>query len=177
MEYSKIESSLIRLRQPEDSDLDLLVSMRNNLDLQAMLMSLPRASNTQRVRDWLNYHLNNPQSIFFIIAEITTNLPCGYIQITNIDFVHRHGELGICIDTFFQGKGYGKQAVSLIEKYIQEVFDLRKLTLKVLEKNYSAVRLYKILNYQKIGVHKEHFYHKRTWHNTVIMEKLLRQDK
>ena len=175
MEYSTIESSLIKLRQPEDSDLELLVSMRNNLSLQAMLMSLPRASNTQRVRDWLNNHLSNPQSVFFIIAETNTNLPCGYIQVTNIDFVHRHGELGICIDPFYQGKGYGKQAITLLEKYIQEVFNLRKLTLKVLEKNFAAVHLYEIFAYQKIGVHKEHFYHQGSWNNTVLMEKLLRQ--
>jgi diamine N-acetyltransferase len=177
MEYSTIESSLIKLRQPEDSDLDLLVSMRNNLSLQAMLMSLPRASNTQRVRDWLNNHLSNPQSIFFMIAEANTNLPCGYIQITNIDFVHRHGELGICIDPSFQGKGYGKQAIILLEEYIQEVFNLRKLVLKVLEKNFAAVHLYEILAYQKIGIHKGHFYHKGYWHNIILMEKLLRQDR
>jgi diamine N-acetyltransferase len=177
MEHSKIGSSLIKLRQPEDSDLDLLVSMRNDLDLQAMLMSLPRASNTQRVRDWLNNHLGNPHSVFFIIAEITTNSPCGYIQITNIDFVHRHGELGICIDSSFQSKGYGKQAIITIEEYLREVFNLRKITLKVLERNHAAIRLYEILAYQKVGINKEHFYHKRAWHNMVIMEKLLGQNK
>jgi diamine N-acetyltransferase len=177
MENSTIEPSLIKLREPEDSDLDLLVLMRNDLNLQAMLMSLPRTSNTQRVRDWLNHHLNNPQSVFFIIAEITTNLPCGYIQITNIDFVHRHGELGICIDSSCQGKGYGKQAIIMIEEYLQEVFDLRKIILKVLEINHAAVHLYEVLAYQKIGVHKEHFYHKRAWHNTVVMEKILGQNK
>jgi diamine N-acetyltransferase len=177
MEYLKIESSLIRLRQPEDSDLDLLVSMRNNLGLQAMLMSLPRASNTQRVRDWLNNHLSNPQSVFFVIAEITTNISCGYIQITNIDFVHRHGELGICIDPSCQGKGYGKQAITAIEHYLQEVFNLRKIILKVLEENHAAIHLYEILAYQKVGMYKEHFYHKKVWHNTVVMEKLLEQNK
>lgn len=177
MEYSTIESSLIKLRQPEDSDLDLLVSMRNNLNLQAMLMSLPRASNTQRVRDWLNNHLSNPQSVFFIIAEINTNIPCGYIQVTNINFIHRNGELGICIDPSFQGKGYGKQAIYLLEKYIQEVFDLYKLMLKVLENNLTAIHLYEALGYQKIGVYKEHFYHQGYRHNTVAMEKLLRQVK
>jgi diamine N-acetyltransferase len=177
MEYSTIESSLIKLRQPEDSDLDLLVSMRNNLDLQTMLMSLPRASNTQRVRDWLNNHLSNPQSVFFMIAEATTNVSCGYIQITNIDFVHRHGELGICVDLSFQGKGYGKKSICLLEKYVQEIFNLRKITLKVLEKNCTAIHLYEMLSYQKIGMYKEHFYHQGSWHNTVVMEKLLRQEK
>ena len=176
MEYLTVEASLIKLRQPEDSDLDLLVAMRNNLELQAMLMSLPRASNIQRVRDWLNHHLNNHQSVFFIIAEITTNLPCGYIQITNIDFVHRHGDLGICIDPSCQGKGYGKQAIITIERYLQEIFNLRKLTLKVLEENHVAIHLYKTLAYQNVGIYKEHFYNKGLWHNTVVMEKILRQN-
>jgi diamine N-acetyltransferase len=177
MEYLTTEPFLIKLRQPEDSDLDLLVSIRNNFSLQAMLMSLPRASNTQRVRDWLNNHLSNSQSVFFVIAETNTNIPCGYIQITNINFIHRNGELGICIDPYFQGKGYGKQAIYLLEKYIQEVFDLYKITLKVLENNHAAIRLYETLAYQKIGVYKEHFYHQGHWHNTVAMEKLLRQVK
>lgn len=173
MEYSTIETSLIRLRQPEDSDLDLLVSMRNNLELQAMLMSLPRASNTQRVRDWLNSHLSNPQSVFFMIAETATNSPTGYIQVTNIDFVHRYGEMGICIDPSYQGKGYGRQAIIAIEQYLQAVFNLRKITLKVLEENHAAAHLYEALSYQKVGLYKEHFYYKKVWHNTVIMEKML----
>ena len=174
MEYSH-KPSLIRLRQPEDADLDLLVSIRNNLSLQAMLMSLPRASNTQRVRDWLNNHINNPQSIFFIIAEINTNLPCGYIQITNIDFVHRYGELGICIDSSFQGKGYGRQAIISIEQYLQKIFNIRKLTLKVLEENRVAIHVYESLCYQLIGIHQQHFYHQGIWQNVVVMEKILGQ--
>ncbi len=177
MEHLTAETPLIRLRQPEEPDLDLLVSMRNNLELQSMLMSLPRASNTQKVRDWLNNHLNNSNSIFFIIAEIISNYPCGYIQITNINFTHGYGELGICIDSSYQRKGYGRQAIISIEKYLQEIFNLRKVTLKVLERNQSAIYLYEALDYQKIGVYQEHFYYKGLWHNIVAMEKIFRQNR
>ena len=169
-----IETSLIRLRPPLSEDLDLLISLRNDLDLQTSLMSLPRANTDRKVKDWLHERLTNPEIIFFTIAELSNNKACGYIQINNIDFINRFGELGICLHSSCRGKYYGRDSILSIEQYVKEIFNIKKIVLKVLEKNNIAIALYEKLTYRKIGVYYEHFYNKDRWHNVVAMEKILR---
>jgi diamine N-acetyltransferase len=166
-------SSLVTLRQPLEKDIELLMSMRNNVDLQAMLMALPKANNIQRVQEWLSRHLNDRQTIFFIIAEKITDRICGYIQLVNIDFIHRFGELGICLSPLEQGKGYGKDAMQVFEKYLCNTFNLRKIMLKVLASNKTAICFYQKLGYLEVGIYREHFYHGSLFHDVILMEKLL----
>ena len=168
-----LEASLVTLRQPLEEDIPVLVSLRNNLELQTKLMSLPRANTTQKVKNWLDSNLNNPQTVFFIIAENKTNQACGYIQLINMNFIHGFGELGICISPLAQNKGYGKEAVTLLEKYVIEIFKIRKIILKVLLDNQPAIYLYEKLGYQKVGVHYQHFYNRCQFYDVLIMEKLL----
>jgi len=168
-----LKGTLVTLRQPLEEDLDLLTSIRNNVELQTMLMTLPRANTSQRVKNWLTNHLNNPQTIFFIIAENLTNQSCGYIQLVNMDFIHGFGELGICLDTSKQGKGYGKDAIKVLERYIQDTFNLRKIILKVILDNLSAISLYENLGYSKVGIYKKHFYNQGKFSDVMLMEKIL----
>ena len=65
-----IETSLIRLRPPLEEDLDLLISLRNDLDLQTSLMSLPRANTDRKVKDWLHERLTNPENYFLYNRRI-----------------------------------------------------------------------------------------------------------
>jgi diamine N-acetyltransferase len=168
-----INGNLILLRPPSDRDIEFLIALRNNIKLQTQLMALPRANHQQKVKDWLNNHLNNPQSLFFIIAEKPTNQPCGYIQIVDIDWTHSYGNLGICIAPENQQKGYGKEAMILIEKYVMQIFDLRKIILKVLANNQPAIKLYQKIGYHTVGIHQKHFYHNHQFLDVMIMEKLL----
>lgn len=168
-----LNGDLICLREPWESDISLLVSIRNNIDLQIKLMTFPKANTIQRVKDWLTNHLDNPQTVFFIVATKTDNNPCGYIQLVNMDFINSFGELGICLVQSSQGKGYGKDAIQVLEKYVEEIFNIRKIILKVLADNLNAISLYERLGYSKVGCYQKHFYNQGNFSDIVLMEKFL----
>jgi len=168
-----LNGDMICLREPWESDISLLVSMRNDIDLQMKLMTFPRANTSQKVKDWLINNLNNPQTVFFIIAKKIDKSPCGYIQLVNMDFINCLGELGICLVQSSQGKGYGKEAIQVLEKYVEEIFNIRKIILKVLANNLNAIGLYERLGYAKVGYYQKHFYAQGNFLDVVLMEKFL----
>lgn len=161
------------LRAPTETDLPFLVRMRNNQALQTRLMAVPRANTTERVRDWIGRLTSDSASVFFIIADKATNSPVGHIQLSHIDTLHGHAELGIAVDDAFQGQGHGGAALEQLEQYALRMFNLRKIHLRVLASNTSAVKLYEKRGFNTAGTMRKHFYHDGGFHDVLVMEKFL----
>ena len=161
------------LRQPDVCDFDFLVRLRNDAIVQAQLMALMRANSVRRVENWIEAVLADPDSLFFIISETQSGKGIGFIQLRRIDFVHRHGNLGIALTAEFRGKGHGFNAIKLLENHAADVFGVRKAMLQVLADNQAAVRLYSKCGYRTVGTMTSHFYHTGTFHDVILMEHLL----
>ena len=165
------------LRAPGDADLELLFSLRNDVQLQQQLLAVPRPNTLQRVHDWLQRRLSDEQSVFFVVADRESGRGCGFLQIVHIDLLHQTGELGICLAPTERGKGYGREAITLAQRYVRSTFGMRKLTLQVLASNQSAIRLYQRLDYTVVGTLQRHFYFGGEYHDVVIMEHFLQPEE
>ena len=161
------------LREPQEKDYPFFLDIRNNLEVQSMLLSLPRANSITKVKDWLENSLKEPSTIFFVIAEKETNNAIGYIQLKNMNFINGTAELGICLSEKFHGNGFSSEALSLLENYASNIFNIRKVTLLVINSNSRAINFYKKLNYSEVGIFKNHFYHNQKFHDILIMEKFI----
>ncbi len=168
-----ITGTHVVLRAPVKEDMATLLALRNDMELQMLLGVLPRANSAQRVDDWIASMMSDPRNIFFVIAKRDDEQALGYVQLTQLDFVHGFGELGICIGAHTHGKGYAAEAMHLLESYAHNVFNLRKIILRVLASNNRAIAFYKKVGYETVGVYKRHLYQNQTYHDTVIMEKFL----
>jgi RimJ/RimL family protein N-acetyltransferase len=147
--------------------------LRNDIELQFLLMSIPRPNSRALVREWLNRRNTDPEAVFFVIAQCSNDQPVGFLQIVNLDRIHRRGELGICISSMHQGKGFAREAMTLIESYLLTVFCLRKLTLEVLSRNKRALEFYRKIGYLEVGIRLKHFYGGGMFHDVCVMEKFL----
>jgi RimJ/RimL family protein N-acetyltransferase len=161
------------LRTWQASDLPALQLMRNDLRLQRQLMAQPKGNSLDQVKDWLNARTKSTDGLFFIIACKSSDQVAGYVQIIGMDFLNGLGKLGICIAPGLQGKGYGGEAITLLEDYLSNVFRLRKLTLEVLAENNVAIGMYTKYGYREAGRLREHFYTGNRYGDVVIMEKLI----
>jgi RimJ/RimL family protein N-acetyltransferase len=168
-----LRGETIVLRAPVPEDKDCLSRLRNDVPLQTALMALPRAGSPRRVDEWVEGVLGDPQSLFYVVAELVTNRCLGFIQLRKMDFVHGTGELGICLDAPARGKSAAVQAIALLEGHARDVFGLRKVLLQVLASNERAVACYRKCRYREVGVLKEQFYHAGAHHDALIMEHLL----
>ncbi|NOR72204.1 MAG: GNAT family N-acetyltransferase [Methylomarinum sp.] len=160
------------LRAWEESDITSLHSLRNDVSLQQQLMSRPQANSIEQVRQWLKSKTTLSDSVFFVIAGKQQNKIVGYLQVVSIDLLNGTGKLGICLLPEEQGKGYGSEAIDLLQQYLVEVFNIRKLFLEVLKSNNRAHSLYTKLGFQECGCLHKHFYINKCFDDVLIMEKI-----
>jgi RimJ/RimL family protein N-acetyltransferase len=168
-----VNGEKVVLRAWSPSDLPNLQLMRNDLRLQRQLMAQPRGNSLDQVKDWLHARTKLADGLFLIIACKSSDQVVGYVQVVGIDFLNGLGTLGICIAPASQGKGYGSEAITLLECYLRDVFRLRKLMLEVLAENDIAISLYVKHGYREVGRLQKHFYTGEEYGDVVIMEKLI----
>jgi RimJ/RimL family protein N-acetyltransferase len=109
------------------------------------------------LRDYLASVVENKNMLFWAIHLKATGEHIGNIKIDPVNTRHGLGEYGILIgEQKTWGKGYAKEVSKLIIDYCFTKINLRKITLGVVEKNASAVSLYKSLGFEIEGVYKRH---------------------
>lgn len=183
----------ITLRSWTETDLPFFGRLRNDVALQLALLSQPRPSTTTRVRQWLENRASGNDAVFFVIALHTpqadrpaaidsssvseTPQPIGFVEIRELHGLNRTGELGICLDPDHRGRGHGQAALQLIERYAREILGLRKLLLHVAATNSAAVSLYQKSGYRTAGRLEQHSFAGGSWHDVLIMEKLLNESQ
>lgn len=163
----------IILRHLLEKDYLYLLKIRNDFDLQFRLMSIPQPNNIEKVKDWVNNRMIDPSSLFFIIANKSTDETCGYIQAINIDNIHRRCEMGICLGEEFQGLGLHKEACNLFENYLVSFFNMHKIIIYLLINNKYSDIAFTRAGFKKVGILKQHFYNANKLHDVQIMEKII----
>ena len=160
------------LRPWAADDLPILQSLRNDFRLQQQLMALSRPNSIEQVKEWLANRTKSSDSVFFVIATKQSDRAIGYLQVVQIDSFNGSGRFGICISPEEQGKGYGSEAITLVESYLRDVLRLRKLVLEVLANN-RARHLYSKLGFTEVGCLRDHFYIDNKLLDVAIMEKFI----
>lgn len=165
-----IDGSLIRLRVWREDDLQILSEMRNDIYLQAQLLSRVRGSNADQVLAWLQ---DRADRLFFVIADANSDAAIGYLQISNLNTLDRHGDLGICLAGWARGRGLGTEAVDLVSDYLRNTWGLSKINLRVRADNIAAQRCYEKSGFKRCGLLRNHICLEQQWLDVVLMERFL----
>ncbi|WP_150468525.1 GNAT family N-acetyltransferase [Francisella sp. SYW-9] len=133
------DSKNINLRKANQNDVDFIVSLENDAD------------NNLYIGKWDNethiLALENKDIVYFIIQDsLSKNV--GYVIIT--DLFNEHNSIHIkriAIDKSSKGKGYGKQTLKLILKWIFNNTQAHRVWLDVKDYNFRAVHIYKSIGF------------------------------
>lgn len=99
-----------------------------------------------------------PQKAVFAIQSADGTLQ-GIAQLTGIDAIHRHAELGIFLgNTEARGQGLGKRAIAALLEYGFQDLNLRRVFLRVTADNTAAIKLYKSEGFVEEGCLKQHYF-------------------
>ena len=168
-----IDGKVVRLRGWRASDLKVITEMRNDRALQAQLLARARGSNTPQVEQWLQDRSSDLQGLLLIVASSDDDGTLGYLQLSDMSGIDRRAELGICLHARAQGRGVGREALTLVQPYLREVWALRKLSLRVRGDNAQAIACYERVGFERCGLLRQHVHVDGTFRDIVLMDLFL----
>lgn len=102
----------------------------------------------------------------------------GKVQLSNVVYgVFKSGIVGYSIDTEFQGKGYMKEALSLLIKYAFEEMGLHRIEASTLVDNIKSQRVLKGCGFQELGLNKNYLYINGKWRDHITFYKIINESK
>lgn len=114
-----------------------------------------------------------PHNKIFGIIDKATNTIIGSAGLHDLDFIHGLANFGIFIgEHSYQGKGYGREATTLILDYGFNVLGLKNIQLYVFEYNHQAIQLYRSLGFKEIGRRRQARFFAGKRHDIIIMDML-----
>jgi len=159
-----------RIREFLDSDINFLMSLRNDMELQYLLITHPKPNSTEQVKNWIMNKINSDKTIFFVIAS-PDNKPIGFIQASDIDMVNRICKIGLAIENEWRRRGVFKRVISDMENYLSGSMNIRKIVAEILCVNESSRKAFESVGYEMAGILKSHYYNNGEYHDIVIYEK------
>jgi RimJ/RimL family protein N-acetyltransferase len=118
---------------------------------------------------WLNADAD-PTRVFFAIRSRETAAILGYVQIMQIDPIHRSATLGILIgNPGDRGQGRGREALSLAVRYCWNDLNLGRLALSVFAGTDRATGLYLSLGFREEGRLRQARFIDGQWIDVILM--------
>ena len=106
----------------------------------------------------------------FVIARKEGGEYLGQVDLFSLQQVDRTAELGVVIgEARHRGKGYGREAVSLILSYAFRQCNLHRVYLTVLAENLGAIRCYEACGFLREGVARQHIFIDGAYRDLVQM--------
>jgi diamine N-acetyltransferase len=168
-----IEGEFVLLRPIKEQDIPTLHCLRNNIRIQQQLLSRPRGSSLDIVKRWASARCDNLDSIFLIVTRIGDDQCIGFVQADKIDHVDKRCEFGICLIESQHGKGLGGDSTKAFLIYLKNVWNLRKVEIRVRADNKKALSCYRKIGFSCCGTLKQHTFVDGFWFDVMIMELFL----
>ena len=149
-----IHDNILMLRALEPTDLDVLYRWENDEELWHTSATITPFSRKQ-LWDYIeNYDgdIFRTHQLRLMIVEVATYKVVGTLDLFDFDPINSRASVGILIDKEFQGQGYGKMALNLIEDYCKKHISLNQLVATVSVDNERSLALFRSLEYSEVGV-------------------------
>jgi len=160
-----VTSDLINIRITKPDDLDYVIKTEQNEENVIFITPWTQEQHRESINGNDSLHL---------IIEGSFSAPIGYMIINGINNKNRSVEL-MRIVVSNKGKGYGKVAIRLIQKYIFNELHAHRLWLDVKEKNHRARKIYEDLGFQYEGTLRECIKSNDGFESLIIMGMLKRE--
>jgi len=100
----------------------------------------------------------------------------GHVRLDHVDLRDRRASLAIGIEDFARlGKGLGTETIRLVQQYAFGELGLHRLTVRVVEYNYRAIRAYEKCGFVVEGREREAAFVDGQWYDDVMMGMLDRE--
>jgi UDP-4-amino-4,6-dideoxy-N-acetyl-beta-L-altrosamine N-acetyltransferase len=162
---------MIFLRELVRDDIQYINKWRSAENVIDNLGATFRYINYETDLNWFEAYLKNRhKEVRCAICKEKDGLIIGVVYLLQIDYQNRNAEFAIFIgNEEEQGKGYGKQASTMMLKHAFNDLNLHKVYLTVLESNTNAIKLYNKIGFTQNGVLPDEVFKKGKYQNMILM--------
>ncbi|WP_044639881.1 GNAT family N-acetyltransferase [Risungbinella massiliensis] len=124
----------------------------------------------EQIHQYIEEKWKDSSSLLLLIALQENDEVIGDIAIQDIDSYNRNANIRIAISNEnHQGKGYGKEAMTLMLNHGFGILNLHRIELNVFSYNKRALHVYKQLGFQIEGVQREALFYHHEYHDSILM--------
>ena len=152
-----LENEHIRLRAVEPEDLDRLYAWENN----TRLWDVGNTRNPYSRYVLKQYIINSDKDIYetrqlrLMMVSVVTGETVGTVDLFDFDIHHSRIALGLFVDAAFQGKGYARESLHVVEEYVFGYLKINQLYCHISENNIPSMHLFEQELYEKTGLLKD----------------------
>jgi RimJ/RimL family protein N-acetyltransferase len=161
----------VKLRAYKKEDIKLAYEYMNDSEIKKLLVNkIPYPMILEEEEKWFDSLLDSKDTYNFAIEDLETGKYIGGCGINNINWLNRIAVIGIYIgDKDCWGKGYGTDAVNILNKFIFEQMNINKIKLNVFSFNERAKKCYEKCGFKVEGVLKQELFRNGKYHDEYIM--------
>ncbi|MFW5804731.1 MAG: GNAT family N-acetyltransferase [bacterium] len=169
----------IYLRALELDDYKTLTKWRNDKKLTNNLGGNIFFVSSYREKGWVEKAIgDDKRDLHLAIVKGEDGTFIGMVNLTSIDHINKKAEFSIMLgDEKQMGKGYGKQATTLILQHAFNELNLNKVWLSVLKSNDKARKLDEVIGFKNDGVIRQDVYKNGTYQDLYLMSILKEEFK
>ncbi|WP_340073485.1 GNAT family N-acetyltransferase [Leptobacterium sp. I13] len=169
----KLKGDNLILRALEPEDLDFLYTIEND-------EAIWEISNTQTPysRFVLKKYLENSHQDIYTVKQLRLVISnkegifIGLIDVFDFDPKNNRAGIGIIIEKEYQGKGIGKNALSILMDYCFEVLHLHQVYANVGVDNEKSIKLFTGLGFENVGIKKDWNHKGDTYEDEIMFQKI-----
>jgi RimJ/RimL family protein N-acetyltransferase len=168
-----LSGKLVTLRAIEPEDYPAFVAYANDVEVELLGGGDPPTPSPAASVASVYEGRRAGGGIDFAIATKAEGKLIGQCGLFNHDHIARTLELGITIgDRAYWGRGYGREAVSLLVDYAFRLRNAHKVSLSVLANNERAIRAYAAVGFVEEGRRRQHVWSDGRYLDLVLMGRL-----
>lgn len=160
-----------RLRRIEREDIPTFVRWFSDPEVREFLLINRPISHAEEEK-WFENQLQDDGSELFAIEtnDGDENVHIGNIGLHDINWLHRHTELGVVIgEKQYWGQGYGSDAVRALLRFAFQEMNLHRIHLRVFEDNARGIRAYEKCGFKREGCMREAVFRKGRYYDELRM--------
>ncbi len=171
---TNIQGSKVTLRAVEPTDLDTLYIWENETSLWGV-----SGTRTPFSRHTLELFIESQLEDIFTSKQLRLmictldEMVIGMVDIFDFEPSHHRAGVGIMVDVAHQGRGYAREALSLLEEYGRTHLELHQLWCNVEEDNLRSIGLFESSNYERVGIKKGWNFTPNGYKSEILFQKLL----
>lgn len=157
-------------------DAEFTFGLRNgNYEFSKNLIISVLPTSLAKEKEWILKLYDDKTKVYFAIRMQSNLQIIGYCFLTEIDYVHRHANVGIIIAEDFNGNGFGAESIEFISKYGFCGLGLNKLHANVLCGNLASQKIFEKNGFLKEGCLKKEYFISGSWEDCIVYSKFAKE--